>query len=774
MINVLHVYPQLLFGGVERVIADIIRFSDASRFRHAILTQYPGENEEEFVKTGVEILRIPFDGGKIKYGEEVRNLFQNRHFDAVHCHSHREMYIVNQEAAKMGVPVRIAHSHVAHQDVKGIKRWLRILKFYHHRHGATDLIGCSRDALDWIFPLGGIRRLVIPNSIDSQRFRFSPAERKKLRNRYGISDSTRVILNVGRATEQKNQQLILKLAEAEEEADRLYVIIGHGNLLKNLKEDAERKKLHNVLFAKEYANIEEWFSAADIFIFPSLYEGNPLAPMEAQASGIPVIVSPAVSDEACLMQDLFFRMKSLRISEWLVAIRRIEEMLDAIEFEPRPDVSINPERESKTAIKRFEEIYSAPELIFAYLNMPGNITGGEIYDAHFAKVAEKLLDGATSSFIADINHLSASNKTGLSKWLIPFRTLSEVRKVMARYKRIGLKKPAWHFNSSKCIYFLPSLLYLHREGAICSGVTHHPLYLQMKGIKKWMYYLAEMSFLRLLNYCVVPSQYTRRLLAETLTAKKLVYIPIPFNKADPSQIEAQNNGGDDHKKRFAISHPSDSSINQKNSSILGDNSKKTCKFANNCVKIIFIGTIEPRKGIHYLIESLTILKRQGIITTLILIGKVIDLDYACKLRNAIEKRDLNVAWEGYVSEERKKYLLDSADILVLPSKAEGFGIVLVEAMAAGVPVVGFRNSGMIDVIGEKEQRGFLARDGDSESLATTIRLITENISLRNEKCEAAIRWVANLPSFEEFEADLKTHVAILCDRNSNNSRDLVS
>lgn len=720
MKRILHVYNTLICGGAERVIEDIIRFSDSSRFHHEILVQQSGSNDSVFRELGVEIHVIPFNGNIKEYRKSINNFLNLHPYDAVHCHGLREMRIINEEAARCGVPVRIAHSHNSRQDITGIKRRLRILRFLRHRKGATDLVGCSSDALKWMFPFAGSRGRIILNGIDTRHFRFSKDSRDKIRSALGVSESTSIILNVGRTDRQKNQRFIIGLAKAEQASlnvagrgmsNRLYIVIGEGPLLNELREEVEASGLTNVRFIGLRRNIEEWMSASDIFILPSLHEGHPLAPLEAQASGLSVIVSCNIPNETDLDIGLFRRAKGWSAEEWLQIISQEESRFRNEKEELRASIDCH-KADSVVMAKSFERLYDPPKALFLRARPSGELTGGEKYDSQFADVM-----GKESGSPVDNVAVNARSLRGWKMVLSPFRAIKYGLKRISESGRKGVKHPVFIFNSSQFFHFLPLAFLLKLMGVTTVGITHHPEYLQMNGLKQLIYRHGEMAFLRLLNVRVIASNYTGRVLSRWLGDMEMTYIPIPFM----------------HK-------PAEKTFN----------SEKKFIFADNRINLLFIGTIAPRKGLHFLLEAMEILKDKGYGVSLTAAGNATSINYSEQLHDKVHRAGLDVKWPGYVKDEAKEKLYAEADIFVLPSQAEGFGIVLVEAMKADVPVVAFRNTGMIDVIGEDEARGLLAADADSADLALKIEMLIKDSELRRQKIETARKWVAGLPDRETF------------------------
>lgn len=214
-------------------------------------------------------------------------------------------------AKKSGIAKRIIHSHNSRNmdsRLRGlVHRWNRL---WIQRY-ATDFWACSEPAADWFFrkPLKKNVR-IIHNAIPVEKMRFSEKKREQLRAQLGFQHDY-VIGNVGRLHFQKNQEFLLEVfASLARQTDRArLVLIGQGEDERRLKETAERLRVGDkVYWAGVQTDIDAWLSAFDLFVFPSLFEGMPIAALEAQANGVPVLASEeAVSDE-CRVNDNCLRL----------------------------------------------------------------------------------------------------------------------------------------------------------------------------------------------------------------------------------------------------------------------------------------------------------------------------------------------------------------------------------------------------------------------------------------------------------------------------------
>jgi len=146
--------------------------------------------------------------------------------------------------------------------------------------------------------------------------------------------------------------------------------------------------------------------------------------------------------------------------------------------------------------------------------------------------------------------------------------------------------------------------------------------------------------------------------------------------------------------------------------------------------ILFFGSLVPYKGPDILLKAFKIIKKEFSEVKLIFAGRG---QMLVELQNMAKKFDLedDVIFLGFVEEEEKALYYKSADIFSLPSTnmAESFGIVNLEAMASGIPIVSSNLGGIPDII-KDEKNGLLAKPHDHQSLANAILRLLKNDDLR--------------------------------------------
>jgi glycosyltransferase involved in cell wall biosynthesis len=166
---------------------------------------------------------------------------------------------------------------------------------------ATKCFACSTDAGVFLFNKKDFE--VCKNGIHCDRFIYSEALRKHIRNKYGIAEQTYVIGSVGQFRKQKNYAWLSKpLADLVMRGkDVCLLLVGDGECREEIERAfTEAGVLDKVIFAGVQADTAPFYSAMDIFVLPSLFEGLGIVAVEAQANGLPCILSEGVPSETAL------------------------------------------------------------------------------------------------------------------------------------------------------------------------------------------------------------------------------------------------------------------------------------------------------------------------------------------------------------------------------------------------------------------------------------------------------------------------------------------
>lgn len=324
-------------GGIESFLYNVLSRMDflkieidivASELRESIFTP-------ELQKKGVQFYELSGNQHNvIKNWRNFQELLAKRKYDVVHLNIFQGLSLYYACLAKCaGVSICIAHSHntaLRKSKTKPLKLALHQISKNVFAGFATDFWACSKLAAEFMFP----KRLLskrgfqfIPNGIDTERFRFNPEIRKKVRAELGITDAF-VIGNIGRLCYQKNQAFLLQVfAEVlQKRPESRLLLVGTGELESSLKRQAKELGIANkVIFYGTSNQVEQLLWAMDLFVFPSLFEGLGIVVIEAQAAGLPVICSDRIPCEAYVTPWIH----SIRIEEnpkiWIEALSEYHE-----------------------------------------------------------------------------------------------------------------------------------------------------------------------------------------------------------------------------------------------------------------------------------------------------------------------------------------------------------------------------------------------------------------------------------------------------------------
>ena len=327
-IRVAQVVGRMMGGGVEATVMNHYRHIDRSQVQFDFIVQTDSTMvpKDEIESLGGRVFYVPPYSNPVKYVNACRKLFQQIHPRIVHSHMNAVSVFTLMAAKQAGVPVRIAHSHSTSNPNEKAKTLVKNVLRPFSKVYPTHLAACGDYSARWLFgdqtvDQGKVK--IIRNAIELDRFAFDEEARTRLRKEIEASDDIRVIGQVGRFSAQKNQLFSLDvLAELVKKNPRvLLVFLGVGDDMDKVKAKAHDLGLSDhVRFLGMRSDVNEWYSAFDVLLFPSLYEGLPLTAVEAQVSGLPLVVSDKVPKEADLIPSLVRRISlDAGIESWVSA-----------------------------------------------------------------------------------------------------------------------------------------------------------------------------------------------------------------------------------------------------------------------------------------------------------------------------------------------------------------------------------------------------------------------------------------------------------------------
>jgi glycosyltransferase involved in cell wall biosynthesis len=349
MKRVLFVLPNLDLGGTEIIVMNYFRNIGKNVVFDFVVHGESGYFEDEARALGAEIFRVPTRRqGFFKNIYAMKKIYANYDFIIV-CTEHAFAFIELAVAWASGVKTRAVWSHFA--DYQGNSRIKRRAHFFARpflRLFANLFFACTQDAARWLF--GRLSKntrknfFIINNAIDLQKFCFCPDAREKIRKQHLLGDKPTIGI-VGRLTAVKNHAFALEIIS---QIPSVLLIIGDGELRAELEDMSNER----VIFTGAVENIHEYYSALDFLIVPSFHEGFSLVAIEAQAAGLPVLLSDKIPHEAKI--TALARTKNLKDGAQAWA----QEII-SVKNHKRTAVDLTDSGfDIKTESKKFQEILS--------------------------------------------------------------------------------------------------------------------------------------------------------------------------------------------------------------------------------------------------------------------------------------------------------------------------------------------------------------------------------------------------------------------------------
>lgn len=273
---------------------------------------YYGEIRER----GCEIFILPSVKHMKEHLRACDKILREGHYDIIHdCTLHISLLMMLC-ARNHHVPVRLLHSHSAKMGETKKKEIRNRLFMPVLRSLATDYAACSKLAGKAMF--GKRDFTYIPNVVDSRKYMYNEVERLKIRGKYN-SKNKRIVGTVGRLAPQKNPIFAMDVFKKFSEScrDVEYWWIGNGDMDRQVKDYAEKIGIaDHVRFWGGRDDVIELYQAMDVFFLPSLFEGLPVTGIEAQAMGLPMVVSDTVTNEIVYTDLVDYVSLASPLSAW--------------------------------------------------------------------------------------------------------------------------------------------------------------------------------------------------------------------------------------------------------------------------------------------------------------------------------------------------------------------------------------------------------------------------------------------------------------------------
>lgn len=314
-VRVLQVIGIMNRGGAETMIMNLYRNIDRSRVQFDFVehTSERAVFDDEIEQLGGRIYHCPKFTVKnyFAYKKWWDEFFKTHGGDykIVHGHIGSTAPIYLGVAKKYG-KYTIAHSHSSGTD-HSLKHFAYDILSYNTRNIADSFFACSKPAGQDRFG-SKTEFQVLNNAIDTQQYIFSKSVRDEVRKELGLTNEF-VLGHIGRFGKEKNHDFLIDIFAQikKENPNAKLLLVGDGDEKNNIKNKVHQLQLDDsVIFTGVRSDVNRLLQAMDIFVFPSLFEGLPVTMVEAQASGLPCVISDKVPDE-CIITDNLVTVKNL-------------------------------------------------------------------------------------------------------------------------------------------------------------------------------------------------------------------------------------------------------------------------------------------------------------------------------------------------------------------------------------------------------------------------------------------------------------------------------
>lgn len=244
---------------------------------------------------------------------------QHPEYEIIHGHVRSTASIYLGIAKKYGL-VTIAHSHSTSSGY-GIQALIKNFLQYFIRYKADFLLACSKGSGEWLYGKKACNRdnfMIVNNAINTSKFAFNIDARNRVRNEFNL-ESKLVIGHVGRFIAAKNHSFLIDIFKAvhDKNTDTVLLLVGDGELRHAAEERVKELGLSDsVIFTGTRNDTPDLLQAMDVFLFPSIYEGLPVTLIEAQASGLPCIISDSITSEVCVTPIIKYVSLTKLPSQW--------------------------------------------------------------------------------------------------------------------------------------------------------------------------------------------------------------------------------------------------------------------------------------------------------------------------------------------------------------------------------------------------------------------------------------------------------------------------
>lgn len=363
-IRVLQILGIVAGGGVEAVIMNYYKHIDKTKVQFDFIVHNDSKVDiTEIVECmGGRVYKVtPYYKNPLAFIIDIYNVVKKNKYIIVHSNMNTLSAFSLFAAWLAGSPIRILHNHSTSSPGKTKRNILKYFLRPFARLFANRYLACSRLAAEWMYGKQQVKNetvKIVNNAIDLGLYSFNHEKRTQIRQELGI-ETKFIVGHVGRFMFQKNHEFLIDVFAKiyEKHKDAYLLLIGDGPLKYQIEEKVTLLALKDsVKFLGLRNDVQDIYNAMDIFLLPSHYEGLPVVGVEAQANGLPLLVSTNVTKEASITNVIQYLDLDDGVAFWANEIEkyyknRNESRTDTASMMKKAGFDINEEA------KKLQEYY---------------------------------------------------------------------------------------------------------------------------------------------------------------------------------------------------------------------------------------------------------------------------------------------------------------------------------------------------------------------------------------------------------------------------------
>lgn len=269
--------------------------------------------DEEIRSLGGKVYYIQNDtsiSNYVKFVSQVKEFMKGHssEYDAIHLHTTTFCFPYLYYAKKYGIPIRIAHAHSISLGNTRLSGYRNIFMTFPLKFYANEFWACSESAAQAWFRRFGIKKYyVVLNGIDTEQYIYNPEIRNKVRMQLEMSNEQIAIVHISNMSAIKNIPFLIKTHKKIVQKNKkcILFLVGKDQLPNAIECLISKEELDNyVVNLGVRSDIPELLQGMDICMMPSVNEGLGIVAVEAQAAGVPTIVSDGFPDDVMVTRKI--------------------------------------------------------------------------------------------------------------------------------------------------------------------------------------------------------------------------------------------------------------------------------------------------------------------------------------------------------------------------------------------------------------------------------------------------------------------------------------